>query len=51
MELNVVGETLPQLTVESVKAYHGPFTPRLQTVINTIRYIVKVCKGIILITQ
>nr|XP_022308655.1 uncharacterized protein LOC111114583 [Crassostrea virginica]XP_022308656.1 uncharacterized protein LOC111114583 [Crassostrea virginica]XP_022308657.1 uncharacterized protein LOC111114583 [Crassostrea virginica] len=41
MELNVVGETLPQLTVESVKAYHGPFTPRLQTVINTIRYIVK----------
>lgn len=44
MELTVVGETLADLTEDSVKSYHGPFTSRLKTVINTIKYLTSVSK-------
>lgn len=42
MELNVVGETLADLSEDSVKSYHGPFTSRLKTILNTIKYITSV---------
>lgn len=44
MELTVVGETLADLTEDSVKSYHGPFTSRLKTIINTIKYLTSVSK-------
>lgn len=44
MELNVVGETLADLSEDSVKSYHGPFTSRLKTILNTIKYITSVSK-------